>query len=92
MKVASRDGMRLELSREPARFARAPRRILVYRQGQPARGGVAQRPAADGPAPPAVHRAAAARGRGQLAAPNLTAPCRLRSTSRAAGVTGAIAE
>ena len=33
MKVAIRDGMRLQLSREPARFTREPRRVLVYRQG-----------------------------------------------------------
>ena len=33
MKVAIRDGMSLQLSREPARFTRAPRPVLVYRQG-----------------------------------------------------------
>lgn len=33
MRVAIRDGMRLQLSREPARFTREPRRILVYRCG-----------------------------------------------------------
>ena len=33
MRVAIRDGMSLHLSREPARFIRAPRRVLVYRQG-----------------------------------------------------------
>ena len=33
MMLAIRDGMRLQLSREPARFTRAPRRVLVYRQG-----------------------------------------------------------
>ena len=33
MRVATRAGMRLQLSREPARFTRAPRRVLVYCQG-----------------------------------------------------------
>lgn len=33
MRVAIRDGLSLQLSREPARFTRAPRRVLVYRQG-----------------------------------------------------------
>ena len=33
MRVAIRADMRLQLSREPARFTRAPRRVLVYRQG-----------------------------------------------------------
>ncbi len=33
MRVAIRNGMSLQFSREPARFTRAPRRVLVYRQG-----------------------------------------------------------
>ena len=66
MMVAIRDGLRLELSREPARFTRAPRRVLVYRSGD--RRAVVWR--SDlllmGPAPPAVHRDAAAQRRRYL--------------------------